>query len=186
MLHDAGGPADPSASQPASRMTERLFQKQLEQSRTATGEIDTRALGSLVSAAYRAAAADRKRTDRSIALMVSELEKLNSGLEREVQKRTAELRASREELAAQNARFNAALTHMPQGVSMYDKDARLVIFNKRWQQMYDIPDAVARQGTPLLEVMTFRAAHETLNDEPGTYTQNLIDSIRNGRSDAWR
>lgn len=162
-------------------MVDRRFEKQLDQSRTGSGEIDVKALGELVTAAYREAADDRKRTDRSIALMITELEKLNNGLEKEVEKRTTELRASREELAAQNARFSAALTHLPQGVVMYDSEARLVICNARWRHMYEIPDKLAQQGTALLELMNYRAAQGTLGEEPAFYTQSVIESVRHGR-----
>jgi diguanylate cyclase (GGDEF)-like protein len=53
---------------------EKLFARQLAKSTGPTGEVDIKVLGSLVVNAYEQAERDRRRTDRSIKLMVEELE----------------------------------------------------------------------------------------------------------------
>src|SRR5580692_2152273 len=53
---------------------EKLFARQLAKSTGPTGEVDIKILGSLVVNAYEQAERDRRRTDRSIKLMVEELE----------------------------------------------------------------------------------------------------------------
>lgn len=58
----------------------KLLARQLAKAAKNSGEIDLPALAALVSAAYEQSDADRQRTDRSISLMVAELEKLNRGL----------------------------------------------------------------------------------------------------------
>ncbi|MGL4727489.1 MAG: hypothetical protein ACRCWO_01925, partial [Bosea sp. (in: a-proteobacteria)] len=70
---------------------ERLVAKQLARVRTQDGQLDVVAMARLVAAAYDDADRDRKRTDRSIALMVDELENLNAGLEQTVAERTQAL-----------------------------------------------------------------------------------------------
>jgi diguanylate cyclase (GGDEF)-like protein/PAS domain S-box-containing protein len=70
---------------------QRLVAKQFARSRRQDGELDLESLGRLVAAAYDDADRDRKRSDRSIALMVEELETLNAGLERIAEERSAAL-----------------------------------------------------------------------------------------------
>ena len=106
-----------------------LFARQLAKAAKPCGGIDIELLGQLVSGAYDQAHHDRRRTDRSIALMIEELDRLNRGLERLVEERTAALRQREEELQAQNLRFDAALNNMSQALLMFDSSARLVI---RW------------------------------------------------------
>jgi hypothetical protein len=62
-----------------------LFARQLAKAAKPCGGIDIELLGQLVSGAYDQAHHDRQRTDRSIALMIEELDRLNRGLERLVE-----------------------------------------------------------------------------------------------------
>ena len=95
----------------------KLLARQLAKAAKASGEVDLQALLALVAAAYEQSDADRQRTDRSMSLMIGELEQLNHGLDQLVRERTAELREREFELQAQNLRFDAALENMPQGLA---------------------------------------------------------------------
>src|SRR6202158_2577967 len=53
---------------------EKLFARQLAKATAPTGEVDLKVLGDLVANAYEQADRDRRRTDRSIKLMIEELE----------------------------------------------------------------------------------------------------------------
>src|SRR5258708_23089478 len=53
---------------------EKLFARQLAKANRPTGEVDLKILGDLVVDAYEQAERDRRRTDRSIKLMIEELE----------------------------------------------------------------------------------------------------------------
>ena len=79
-----------------------------------TGEVDTDVLGKLVIEAHTQSDRDRRRTDRSIGLMIEELDQLNRGLEQQVEETHRRLRERENELQAQNLRFEAALRHMSQ------------------------------------------------------------------------
>ena len=83
----------------------KLLARQLGKAK-ASGEVDLSTLLDLVSAAYEQSDNDRRRTDRSISLMIGELDQLNRGLERLVEERTAALREGKAELRAQNLRFD--------------------------------------------------------------------------------
>lgn len=52
-----------------------------------------------------------------------------------------------QELTEQNRRFNAALDNMSQGLSMFDKDHRLLVCNRRYLEIYHLPDHYALPGT---------------------------------------
>src|SRR5260370_36367612 len=53
---------------------EKLFARQLAKATRPTGEVDLKILGDLVVDAYEQAERDRRRTDRSINLMIAQLE----------------------------------------------------------------------------------------------------------------
>ena len=53
------------------------------------------------------------------------------------------------ELTRANERFDAAISNMSQGLCLFDADKRLVISNRRYQEMYCLPDDLVRPGTPL-------------------------------------
>ena len=63
-------------------------------------------------------------------------------------KRRAEAR-----LVSANNRLDAAISNMSQGLCLFDADKRLVISNRRFQEMYDLPDALVRPGTPLNRIL---------------------------------
>ena len=63
----------------------KLFARQLAKATTPSGEVDLDELLKLVGSAYEQADRDCRRTDRSISLMIEELDTLNRGLERLVE-----------------------------------------------------------------------------------------------------
>ncbi len=58
-----------------------------------------------------------------------------------------ERKRAEEALTEQNRRFNAALDNMSQGLSMYDKDRRLLVCNRRYLEVYNLPEEMAQPGT---------------------------------------
>ncbi len=98
----------------------KLFARQLAKATTPSGGVDLDELGGLVGSAYDQADHDRRRTDRSISLMIEELDTLNRGLENLVAVRTEALRDSETQLKAQNLRFEAAVNNMSQALLMFD------------------------------------------------------------------
>ena len=60
-----------------------------------------------------------------------------------------DLQRRKEELRAQNLRFDMALSNMAHGLCMVDGEQRLVVCNKRYAEMYRIPAELTRPGTPL-------------------------------------
>jgi diguanylate cyclase (GGDEF)-like protein len=56
-------------------------------------------------------------------------------------------------LASTNARFDAAISNMSQGLCLFDADKRLVVSNHRFQEMYNLPDELVQPGTPLNRIL---------------------------------
>jgi len=161
----------------------KLVARQLAKAGKASGTVNLDQLIELVSGAYEQADHDRRRTDRSISLMIEELDKLNRGLERLVEERTAALSERETELSAQNLRFDAALNNMSQALLMFDSAARLVICNHRYYDMYRLSPEVAKPGLSLHELLQQRQATGTFADNPAEYVETLISTIAQGK--AW-
>jgi hypothetical protein len=97
----------------------RLIAKQIAKATDATGTVDVDHLAKLVGAAYEEFDQDRRRTDRSISLMIDEIDAVNRNLEQLVAKRTVELREREHDLEAQNVRFDVAINNMTQGLLLW-------------------------------------------------------------------
>jgi len=68
-------------------------------------------------------------------------------------RQTKALAAKTRALASTNARFDAAISNMSQGLCLFDADKRLVISNNRFQEMYNLPDELVQPGTPLNRIL---------------------------------
>ena len=136
----------------------KLFARQLAKATTPSGEVDLDELGRLIGSAYDQADHDRRRTDRSISLMIEELDTLNRGLEKLVEVRTKALRDSETQLKAQNLRFEAAVNNMPQALLMFDRDRQLVICNERYRLMYGLSREGVQPGCTLRGLLEQRKA----------------------------
>jgi signal transduction histidine kinase len=103
-----------------------------------------------------------------------QLLELTAGLERRFEERTRELAAEREramELAAQIARserevvqyverLEAAIANMGRGLSMFDAEQRLVVCNRAYREIYDLPESLTQPSTGLAEIVRFHVHRE--------------------------
>ncbi len=62
------------------------------------------------------------------------------------------------ELARINLRFDTALSHMTQGLCMFDERKRLLVWNRRFAELYDIPEKFLKVGTPYEDIVADRFA----------------------------
>jgi diguanylate cyclase (GGDEF)-like protein len=159
----------------------KLFARQLVKATKPTGEVDIDALGELVGEAYAQSDRDRRRTDRSIALMIEELDQLNRGLEKLVAERTAALRERENELRAQNLRFDAAMQNMSQALLMFDGSYHLEICNQRYIEMYGLSTEIVKPGCTLRDLLVHRKACGTFPDDVDEFVTNLRASMARGQ-----
>ncbi len=60
-----------------------------------------------------------------------------------------DLMNQREALRIQNLRFNAAISNMSQGLSMFDHDGKLVVSNSRFAEIFKLPPLASGDGHQL-------------------------------------
>jgi diguanylate cyclase (GGDEF)-like protein len=164
----------------AGDLVHKLLAQQVAKATDESGSLDLEKLRVLISAAYEDADRDRRRTDRSMSLMIEELDGVQHKLEQTVIERTKELRAREAELKAQNMRLDAALTNMSQGLVMFDGDERLVICNQKFISMYRLENENIKPGDTLRHILDRRAANGTFSGDSEHYAANLAASIKAG------
>jgi len=77
------------------------------------------------------------------------------------------------DLESANVRVDAALNNMSQGLSMVDRDGRIVICNRRFLHMYDLPPDLVRPGARLIDVLAYRRQHGSFDDDPERFVADL-------------
>ena len=60
------------------------------------------------------------------------------------------------EIARINMQFEAALSNMTQGLCMFDGQKRLVVWNDRFAELYQVPPGLLKVGTPYEAIVTDR------------------------------
>jgi methyl-accepting chemotaxis protein len=85
-------------------------------------------------------------------------------------------------LRTHNVRMRVALDNMSQGLCMFDAGERLVVCNRRYADMYQLPEHIAQSGITLLALLEYRAKHGTFSRNPAEYVVELKDSMAGGKT----
>ena len=160
----------------------RLIARQIAKATGATGAVDINHLAMLVSAAYEEFDSDRRRTDRSMSLMIEEVDAVNRNLEQLVAKRTAELREREHDLQAQNVRFDIAINNMTLGLLLWDSSERLIVCNKRYISMYGLSPDVVKPGISLRDLIVYRKEIGSFNGDVDEYCSSLSGRMATGQT----
>jgi diguanylate cyclase (GGDEF)-like protein len=96
--------------------------------------------------------------------------------------------------AEQNGRLDAVLSNITQGVCFFDGAKRLLLWNRRYAEIYNLPPEVARVGCSLAEIVEYRYAAGSAPDASmsdylvwqdqlaaGKQPANTVVALRNGR-----
>ena len=62
--------------------------------------------------------------------------------------------------------MDVALNNMGRGLSMFDAEARLIVCNKLYREMYALPEELTRPGMPLAGLVRYHVKRETGRDGP--------------------
>ena len=65
-----------------------------------------------------------------------------------------------------NRWFEIALNNMGRGLSMFDAKQRLIVCNKRYREIFGLPESLTRPGTPFGDIVRFHVKMETGRDGP--------------------
>jgi PAS domain S-box-containing protein len=158
----------------------RLIFKQIAKATDATGAVDINKLAALVGSAYEEFDRDRRRTDRSMSLMIEEIDAINCNLEQLVAKRTSELRAREADLRAQNERFDVALNNMTQGLLLYDSSERLIVCNQRYIEMYGMSPDVAKPGCSFRNLVVHRKETGSFKGDVDAFCSSVLRNVASG------
>ncbi|MFO6430404.1 PAS-domain containing protein [Erythrobacter sp. W302b] len=60
--------------------------------------------------------------------------------------------------------LQTAIESIDQGIALVDGDMRLVAWNTRYQQIFDLPDGLVSVGTPIADLIRFNLARGALSD----------------------
>jgi diguanylate cyclase (GGDEF)-like protein len=159
----------------------RLVAKQIAKATDATGAVDMNKLAVLVGGAYDEFDRDRRRTDRSMSLMIEEIDAINRNLEQLVTKRTSELRAREEDLRAQNMRFDVAINNMTQGLLLYDSSERLIVCNQRYIEMYGLSPDVVKPGFSFRDLILYRKEIGSFKGDVDNFCSSVLRNVGLGK-----
>lgn len=165
----------------------KLFAKQLAQATGPSGQVDVALLGQLVSAAFEEGDEARGRAERSLALMTEERDRLNQDLDkaiaesaRRLQQREAELISREMALRERNRQLDVAVNNMTQGLVMFSADVGLVLWNRRYLEMYGLSPDVVKEGCSSLDLIKHRQETGTFYGDPETYVELMQERLANG------
>jgi len=74
---------------------------------------------------------------------------------------TEEILKHKKQLEQLNGWFEIALDNMARGLSMFDAQQRLIVCNKMYREIYQLPIELTQPGTPLAEIVRFHVRRET-------------------------
>jgi len=77
-----------------------------------------------------------------------------------------------------NARFDAALANMPTGLSMFDADGRLLVWNEHYVELYGMSPDVVRQGADINDIVAHRKQTAGLDFDAKAYVSEFRNELR--------
>ena len=114
---------------------------------------------------------------RAIDRLQDNLRALNSTLK----KQNMSLHRRERHLHVQNERFEAATENMTHGLCMYDRNDRLLVANKQFAEMYQLPDGFLVPGTRLADTFVPAFGRGEFADGAVIATEALLASIAPGQ-----
>jgi diguanylate cyclase (GGDEF)-like protein/PAS domain S-box-containing protein len=96
---------------------------------------------------------------------------------------TRTLAAKSVKLSETNARFDAAVTNMSNGLTMFDADGRLMVWNEKYLELYGLSPDVVKSGASLRSIVEHRRQVGQLDLDVEAYVGALEQRLRDtGRS----
>ena len=82
----------------------------------------------------------------------------------------------------QTLQLDAALENMSQGLCMFDAKLRLIVCNKRYAELYALPDDLTKPGTPLRAILEHHTAKGNVQEDPETFIMRRLSEVSKNRS----
>ncbi|MGI4769636.1 MAG: putative bifunctional diguanylate cyclase/phosphodiesterase [Janthinobacterium lividum] len=92
----------------------------------------------------------------------------------------------RSDVSTSPSLLDVVLENTPTGLCMFDRDRVLILCNAAYARLYDLPEELARPGTPLDAILAFRIRRENAPSDMESYFQVVEDARRQGAHAAQR
>ena len=93
-----------------------------------------------------------------------------------------QLQVARSRLHTQQVRQRAILENLAHGLSLYDRQGRLVLCNQQFLDIYRLPPALGRRGTTFRRILEARVAGNTHVGADGqTYVADRLGAVSEHR-----
>jgi diguanylate cyclase (GGDEF)-like protein/PAS domain S-box-containing protein len=87
---------------------------------------------------------------------------------------SAELQRSKQSLEKSNLLLQTALTNIAHGLSVFDRDMRVVVRNERYSEMYGLTPEQTKPGTALRSILEARIRVGNIGDDPAQYIHSRL------------
>ena len=87
-------------------------------------------------------------------------------------------RASQFELVREKERLNTAINNMSQGLLLFDGDARMVVCNQRYIDMYGLSKEIIKPGCHFRDIIAHRKASGSFLGDVDTYCDAILEKNR--------
>jgi diguanylate cyclase (GGDEF)-like protein/PAS domain S-box-containing protein len=89
---------------------------------------------------------------------------------------------ARQLLAAEKQRLDTALNNMTQGLVLYDASARIVTFNQRYLDMYNLSTDIVKQGLHYYDLIQHRKDTGSYNGDVRAFCEPIMRDISQGKT----
>jgi diguanylate cyclase (GGDEF)-like protein len=88
---------------------------------------------------------------------------------------------SEERLALEKERLATAINNMTQGLLLYDSDARMVLCNKSYLEMYNLPPDIVKPGCHFRDIVAYRKKTGTFRGDVDEYCSSVLRTVLHER-----
>jgi diguanylate cyclase (GGDEF)-like protein len=120
-----------------------------------------------------------------LTLMILAAMAVNTRRQRILDDSQARLRRLNEEIYSQNLRFDAAIANLSNGISMFDGDGKLMLWNQRYIDIYEFPPDLIRHGVGFESVLAFRQAANDFDRDVNSFIADFRAQLIKNRQAAF-
>src|SRR5664279_4081386 len=90
-------------------------------------------------------------------------------------------RESQQRLESEKHRLDTALNNMTQGLVLYDAQARIVTFNRRYLDMYNLSTDIVKQGCHFFDLIRHRKETGSFRGDTEQFCSNIMENVAQGK-----
>jgi diguanylate cyclase (GGDEF)-like protein/PAS domain S-box-containing protein len=94
-----------------------------------------------------------------------------------VRKLSAQHRDAEQRLALEKERLDTAVNNMSQGLLLYDENARIVLFNQRYLDMYGLSREVVKPGLHFCELIAYRKRIGSFKGDADAFCERTLRNV---------